>query len=301
MAGGTGPRVNPDSIMRKFTMWWFREPWGIAYVSINGVVDMTHALAYLDKLSKQGGEKVTVQHLLAGVVGRALHHHPAANARIINQRVVAVEEVGLAMPVNLLGQPGGSVSELGMAVVEDVHRKSLRDIGKATRGAVGEERSGKSSNPLISLVKKMAKRLPQRALDSALDAMHHSLQNPALARAFYQQIPITSGLTNPGAAVAGVKGARFTGGAFSLPQRLLHVGTVWGVSMIADDVMVEDGKVVVRPCLPVLLIFDHRLIDGVAAGRLLSFAVEVLQNPERWFGPDGSHEGPHPWAPESAS
>jgi len=293
----TGRPINPNSIIRKFLHWWFRAPAGIAYVSVNGSIDMTAALAYLDQLAQHDGPKVSVQHLLAGVIGRTLHHHPAANARIIGRRIVAVDDVAAAMPVNLLGTKAEAGSELGMALVEKLQVRSLRQISTATRSAVKEERAGKSSHPFIGLMKGLAKRMPQRLLDGALDAMDASMRTPAIAEQFYQTFPVTTGLTNPGAALANLQGAKFTGGAFSLPQKLLHVGTLWGVTPISDDVFAVDGQAVVRPALPVLLVFDHRLIDGVAAGRMMQFAVHVLQDPERWFGPDGTHEGPEPWQP----
>ena len=292
----TGRPINPNSIIRKFLTWWFRAPNGIAYVSVNGSIDMTASLAYLERLAATDGPKVSVQHLLAGVIGRTLHHHPAANARIIGHRIMAVPDVAAAMPVNLLGHAGESGSELGMALVERLQVRSLRQISTATRSAVKEERAGRSSNPLIGVLKSLAKRSPQLVLDRALDALDASLRNPAIANQFYKSLPVTTGLTNPGAALADLPGAKFTGGAFSLPQKLLHVGTLWGVTPITDDVFAIDGQAVVRPALPVLLVFDHRLIDGVAAGRMLQFAFHVLQHPERWFGPDGQHEGPEPYA-----
>jgi pyruvate/2-oxoglutarate dehydrogenase complex dihydrolipoamide acyltransferase (E2) component len=275
-------------------MWWFQSP-DISYVSVNGKMDMTAAQAYLARLAEQTGPKVSVQHLLAGVIGRTLHHHPAANARIIHHRIVPVEDVAAAMPVNLLGHAGGSASELGMAVVERLQVRSLREISEATRGAVETEREGKSSNPVMGFLKGLAKRMPQPVLNRALDALDRSLRNPVLADQFYRSLPVTTGLTNPGAALADLPGAKFMGGAFSLPQKLLHVGTLWGVTPISDDVFAIDGKPVVLPALPVLLIFDHRLIDGVAAGHLMQFAFHILQDPERWFGPDGTHQGPGPY------
>ena len=275
-------------------MWWFRQPHGIAYVSLSISIDMTNSLAFLESLAAREGARVSVQHLLAGVVGRTLHHHPAANARIIGRQIVPVESVAAAMPVNLLGHAGESSSELGMALVERLESLSLFDIAQATRGAVKEERAGRSANAYVAAIKTLAKRMPQRFLDQALDAMDRGMQTPAIAHQIYGQFPVTTGLTNPGAALANADGARFMGGAFSLPQKFLHVGTMWGVSMIADDVMVVDGEVAVRPALPVMLVFDHRLIDGVAAGRMLQFLVSVLQDPARWFGEDGRHAGPHP-------
>lgn len=294
-----GPRINPDSLVRKFLMWWFRAPHGIAYVSVNGQIDMTNALAYLEKLGQQDvpdEERVTVQHLLAAVVSRALHHHPAANARIIGRRIIAQDHVGVAMPVNLLGHKGGRDSELSVGLVEACEGKSLRQIATETRGVVKTERSGQSANPFIGLMKGLAKRMPQAALDRFLDGFHAGMQTRTFADQVYAQFPATTALTNPGAALGQLDGARFTGGAFSLPQRLIHVGTLWGVTPIVDDVMAIRGEVKVVPTLPVLMIFDHRLVDGVAAGRLLTFAVEILQDPERWFGPSGRHPGPNPHA-----
>lgn len=289
-----GKPIRTDSIIRKFLLWWFRQPHGIAHVSLSISIDMTHALAYLDRLAELDGPKVSVQHLLSGVIGRTLHHHPAANARIVGRRIVPVDSVAAAMPVNLLGHAGESTSELGMALVEQLERRSLRDIADATRGAVKEERAGRSANPFVGAMKAMARRMPQRLLDQALDTMDRGMQSLPIASQVYDQFPVTTGLTNPGAALSNLEGARFMGGAFSLPQKLLHVGTLWGVSMITQDVMVVKGEVAVRPVLPMLLIFDHRLIDGVAAGRMLQFVVCVLQDPARWFGEDGRHPGPDP-------
>jgi len=289
-----GKPIHAESIIRKLLMWWFRQPHGVAYVSLSITIDMTQALAYLDHLTQIGGPKVSVQHLLSGVIGRSLHHHPAANARIIGRRILPVDSVAAAMPVNLLGHAGESGSELGMALVEQLESRNLREIAVATRGVVKEERAGRTANPFMGVLKSMARRMPQRLLDPALDAVDRGMQTPAVAQKVYKQFPVTTGLTNPGAALSNLAGARFTGGAFALPQKLLHVGTLWGVSMITEDVMVVDGELAVRPVLPMLLIFDHRLIDGVAAGRLLQFLVSVLQDPQRWFGEDGSHVGPHP-------
>ena len=94
-----GKPIRTDSIIRKFLLWWFRQPHGIAHVSLSISIDMTHALAYLDRLAELDGPKVSVQHLLSGVIGRTLHHHPAANARIVGRRIVPVDSVAAAMPV----------------------------------------------------------------------------------------------------------------------------------------------------------------------------------------------------------
>ena len=46
--------------------------------------------------------------------------------------------------------------------------------------------------------------------------------------------------------------------------------------------------------LPLVLVFDHRLFDGVIAGRLLAHLAGMLRDPEATFGVDGTRIGPAP-------
>ena len=286
-------RALGDSVIRRFTLWWFRQPGAVTHVAVNVQVDATAALAYIAALAERdrrvgdGLPHVTLQHLLAGAIAQALRAHPAANARVVGRRIVPMPEVGLAMPVNLLGHAAGARAELGMAIVERVCQRSLREISAATRHAVQGERTGSSTNPIVKLMKAIGERAPQAALDIGLDLADKASQNSVLNQALTPMLPVTAGLTNPGAAVAAQPGLRFMGGAFSLPRALVHVGTVWGVTPIQDEVMVRDGQAVVCPALPVMLLFDHRLIDGVRAGRLLARFAELMLDPVAAFGQDG--------------
>ena len=56
---------------------------------------------------------------------------------------------------------------------------------------------------------------------------------------------------------------------------------------VQDEVIPVDGRPEVRPVLPVILVFDHRLFDGVMASRLLTRFASMLQDPASVFGPDG--------------
>jgi pyruvate dehydrogenase E2 component (dihydrolipoamide acetyltransferase) len=50
------------------------------------------------------------------------------------------------------------------------------------------------------------------------------------------------------------------------------------VGVIADRALVVDGVVVARPAATLSLTFDHRVLDGAAAGRALTSLVELLQS-----------------------
>ena len=301
MAARAAHGAQSPTLIRRFALWWFRQPGGISHVSVNVQIDAGPMRAYLDALAAGRGPeapKITVQHLLAAAIGRALHAVPAANARIVGDRIVPQPHVGLAMPVNLLGTGAapsdGTGEELGMAVVERVESLSLVAIGAATRRSVDAERKGSSTTPLIRMIKTFGSSLPQPVINLGLGAMARGARSPRLQRHAQSLLPVTAGLTNPGAALGGAPGARFMGGAFSLPNALVHVGTVWGITAIQDEVIAIDGKAEVRPMLPVLLLFDHRLIDGVRAGRLLHCFADVLSRPAVWFGVDGDAPGPAP-------
>jgi len=51
--------------------------------------------------------------------------------------------------------------------------------------------------------------------------------------------------------------------------------------VITDRALVVDGAMVARPAATISLTFDHRVLDGAAAGRALSDLVALLQSPER--------------------
>lgn len=292
------PPLGASSVIRRFTLWWFRQPGAITHVSVNVQIDATAALAYIaglaerDRRAQDGRPHVSLQHLLAGAIGRALREHPAANARVVGRHIVPSARVGLAMPVNLLGHAAGDRAELGMAIVDGVCSRSLREIAAETGRAVQGERSGRSTHPLVGALKGLGARVPQVALDRGLDLLDRLGQHRPFAAGMAAQLPVTAGLTNPGAAVGAMPGMRFMGGAFSLPRALVHVGTVWGITPIQPEVMVVDGAPAVRPALPVMLLFDHRLIDGVRAGRLLQRFGSLLLDPAAAFGEDGERSAP---------
>lgn len=283
--------ASPPSVIRRFLLWWFAAP-DSPWVSANVVIDFSAAQQYLARLREQPGERVSVQHLLSGAVGRTLAGFPDANARIIGGKIVYNDSVGVVAPVNLIGHEGGSKGEVSFAVTQDVHRCSLREIATQTRKTVRAERAGTLTSPVSRMVHRMVESAPQAVAARGLDLMAKAMEKRPFAERIYAMTPATTGLTNPGAAIPGQDGLLFRGGALNLPNKLVHVGTIWGITPVQDEVIPIDGVPTVRPMLPVLFVFDHRLIDGVRASQVVSRFYEVLQDPQAIFGDDGLQEGP---------
>ena len=271
---------------RRALVWWFGPP-QVAHQNATVSLDIGYALTYLDLLNASGGPKVTLNHLLAAAIARTLTEHPIANARVIGWRVFEPEHVGIAMPVSLTGHVGESRGELSMAVVPEVETLSLRQLAQRATRVVGGERKGQSQTPLVDAVFFAAERLPMAVVRRVFDGLVIGLRHRVPAALFWSQAPATTALSNPGPAIGAVPGGLARGLALSLPARSLSLSTVWGVAMVQDEVRAVDGEVVVRPCLPLMLAFDHRTIDGILGGRLLARMGEILLDPAALFGADG--------------
>jgi pyruvate dehydrogenase E2 component (dihydrolipoamide acetyltransferase) len=55
---------------------------------------------------------------------------------------------------------------------------------------------------------------------------------------------------------------------------------ILGLGKIEDRPVVREGQIVIRKIMPLSLAFDHRVIDGVEAGRFLGVVIQQLQDPE---------------------
>jgi pyruvate dehydrogenase E2 component (dihydrolipoamide acetyltransferase) len=60
---------------------------------------------------------------------------------------------------------------------------------------------------------------------------------------------------------------------------------ILGMGRIADRPVALDGQIVVRKIMPLSLAFDHRVIDGVEAGRFLNVVIQHLEHPDLMLAP----------------
>ncbi|MYA39402.1 MAG: 2-oxo acid dehydrogenase subunit E2 [Acidimicrobiia bacterium] len=69
------------------------------------------------------------------------------------------------------------------------------------------------------------------------------------------------------------------GGGFGTPIIPPGNTAILGVGRVADAPVAEDGKVVVRPMMPLSLSFDHRVIDGALSRRFTDSVIANLCEP----------------------
>jgi pyruvate dehydrogenase E2 component (dihydrolipoamide acetyltransferase) len=58
---------------------------------------------------------------------------------------------------------------------------------------------------------------------------------------------------------------------------------ILGTGRIEEKAVVVDGRIRVRPMLPLALSYDHRLLDGAAAGQFLDKLKDLLSDPNLLF------------------
>ena len=279
------------NVLRRFLLWIFAAPES-PWVTLNVSLDFTNAQAYLQAVEQKTSQRISIQALMVATIGRTLQAFPQANARIVGHTIHQQPHVGVAMPVNLLGHTAGNKRELSMIVVDRTEERTLADISSRIHQQAKGERQGKVSNPLLSWMIKLGENIPNRAFFAILDAADKAMRQPSIANRWYRQFPVTTLVSNPGAVFSQeaetIQGLRFRGGSFQLPHRLVQIGTMWGLSAVQDEVIAIAGKPQVRPMLPLVLLFDHRLIDGVLSSRMLLKINDIVQDPERFFGPEAN-------------
>ena len=244
------------------------------------------ALAWIAAQNAREGARITTQHVFTAAVGKLFVEYPMINARIFHNRIHPLPTVDVVMPVNLLGT--GVDRELSMIVLRDVDKLNPRQIAENLRPQVAQEREGKSENSFVRTMLKLGKRSP-RVLRFALSQVAAVAHNPAGAALLARTLPLSTLITNVGAALGDAPGLRFRAVAFSPPSKLIHIGSVFGLAPLERAAVVESDphgveQIVIGTVLPVGFMFDHRLIDGVMAGRILTRLNAMLQDPEATWG-----------------
>ncbi len=279
-------RPAASSVVRSFMLWIFDVPHGEPYVMTTVDVRWERVLAWIAVQNARDGARITTQHVFTAAVGKLFREYPLINARIFHNRIHHLPTVDVVMPVNLLGT--GVDRELSMVVLRDVDTLNPRQVAENLRPQVAQEREGKSDNGLVRTILQLGKRSP-RVLRFALSQVATIAHNPAGAAVLARTFPLSTLITNVGAALGDAPGLRFRSVAFSPPSKLIHIGSIFGLAPLERAAVVERDphggeQIVIGTVLPVGFMFDHRLVDGVMAGRILTRLNEMLQDPEGTWG-----------------
>jgi len=257
--------VKREPVRRKIAAATWRPPTE-GRIHARTEVDVTAALAHLERLRSTTGVRVTLTHLVGAALGRGLRAVPEARARVVFGRVVPQDECTVALAVDI-----GAGDDLGPVRVEDADRLSTTEIARRVEAATGAlrgdaDRHHRRTSSLVRVAPWWAMR-PVMATASLLVG---GLGVPAFGQ---PGRPLgTAFLSNVG--TVGLDEAYLAPAPFARTSVYLALGAV------RDRPVALDGEVVVRPTVVLVATADHRVLDGAHAGRLQQVVVEHLACPE---------------------
>jgi pyruvate dehydrogenase E2 component (dihydrolipoamide acetyltransferase) len=227
-------------------------------------VDATAALAFL---RDQPG-KLTVTHLVARAVALALRDQPELNAKVrfwgrLEQRHTIDVFVTVATEGN---------KDLSGARIDRADEKSLAEIARELRDRVGKIRRG--DEPSYKKSKSAFKQMPwwlsrptTWITDMLVNELHVDLSKQGLPPDAFGSAIVTS---------VGMFGID---SAFAPFVPLARCPMLILVPEVRPRPWAVGDRVEVRPVLRLCATFDHRIIDGAAAGRFASRLTALFERP----------------------
>jgi pyruvate/2-oxoglutarate dehydrogenase complex dihydrolipoamide acyltransferase (E2) component len=231
-------------------------------------LDVTDALEFIEQ-QRAAGAQLTITHLITSALARALAHDvPEINCYVRRGRIVPREHADVAVAVKLTSGTG-----VGVVCIRKAEQKSLPELAEEIYWRADAHRAGDEER--VSSSKMFFERIPwpfRRPLIRFITWLVYELGvTIGPFRAAHHPFGSII-LTNVGS--LGLSTAMV---ALFPPARL---PAAVAMGKMEEKPVVRDGKIVIRTILPVTGTFDHRIVDGEQAGKLVRAVTRYLENPE---------------------
>ena len=254
--------VSEPSTFRKLAAAMWRAP---SDPSIYGSMDIdaTAPLAFLAEQS----EKLTITHLVARAVALALRDQPELNAKVrFWGRLERRSTIDVFVTV-LAGR------DLSGARIDAADTKSLVEIAREIRARAGKIREGddasyRKSRGAFEQIPWWLARPTTWLSDLLVNELHVDLSKQGMPRDPFGSAMVTS---------VGMFGID---SAFAPFVPMARCPMLILVPEIRPRPWAVGDRVEVRPVLRLCATFDHRIIDGAAAGRFARQLTELFAKPE---------------------
>jgi hypothetical protein len=254
--------------------------WTTAYdPSVYGelALPVDKALAYMEAFRARTGRRITITHLLAKAAAQVMAEMPDANAILRWNRIYLREDIGVFFQVAMEDPQSGEI-DLSGATVFDAHKLSLLEIMDDFEGKVKKIRAGQDEN--LEGTRSTFKLIPYALLNLMLKTISflgYTL-NLDLRFAGVPKDPFGSVMiTNVGS--LGLESAFVPLVPYSRVPLLLAVGAI-KLEPVAHG---EDIKLM--PMLHLFATFDHRVLDGMHAAKMVKIIKRIFADPEGELGP----------------
>lgn len=258
--------------------------WKDAYdPSVYGTLELRAepVLAYLQAWRDATGRRLTLTHLLVKAVAAVMADMPDANAILRWNRIYLRKDVGVFFQVAMEDQETGEI-DLSGVTIHGADGKSIIDILDETEARVKQVRAHKDKD--LEQTRSTFKKIPFLLLNRALDliafltyTLNLDLRFAGIPRDPFGSVMIT----NIGS--LGLQEAYVPLVPYSHVPLLLAVGEVQTRPVVDGEG--DEARIVVGQVLPLFATFDHRILDGSHAARMVKVIKAWFADPERYFGP----------------
>jgi hypothetical protein len=170
----------------------------------------------------------------------------------------------------------GAREDLAGVMLRNCDQMSLADIADRLRGKAMEVKHGKDetygkTRSIFAKYPPWITKIVVKFADFYLNRMNRDLSSQGMPKDPFGSAMVTS---------VGMFGVEEGYGPI-IPLSRLPLFLV--VTEVRDRPWVEDGKVVVRPIMKIMVTLDHRVLDGYKGGQL-STELRRIHDPEKVFG-----------------
>ena len=232
-------------------------------------VDVTQTLAALQRYRERTGVRLTLTHVVTRAAALAFAKHPHLNARVrFGGRLERRHSVDLFVSVAT-----DSGRDLSGARIDDVDRLALPDLAKAVEGKArgirtGQDESFEKSRGLFQALPFWVLKPLLKVVDFVSNELNVHLPKQGMPRDPFG----TAVITNVGMFGIDTAFAPFVP-LGRCPMLLL-------ITEVRPRPWVVDGKLEVRQVLRLCATFDHRIIDGFAAGLIAKEIRQHVEHPD---------------------
>jgi pyruvate/2-oxoglutarate dehydrogenase complex dihydrolipoamide acyltransferase (E2) component len=261
------PLENPSSWRKMAAGVWSRPDDPTIYGSMD--VEATELLAFLPRYREREGVKITITHLVASALARAIARRPEVNCKV---RFWGKLEQRTSVDVFLqVAAEGGR--DLSGARIERADEMTLGELARDVAEKANVIRTG--SDPTYKKSRGMFKTMPWWATrpllklsDLLVNELNFDLSGQGMPRDPFGSAMVTS---------VGMFGIDT---AFAPLVPIARCPILVLVPEVRVRPWVVGDQVLPRPVLRLCATFDHRVLDGAQAGRLAAELIKILAEPE---------------------
>jgi pyruvate/2-oxoglutarate dehydrogenase complex dihydrolipoamide acyltransferase (E2) component len=229
-------------------------------------IDATPVLSFIEQ-ARARAQRVTPTHLVTRATARALAAVPDLNVRLLGDRVVPRESVDVFV-ITAVAR-GRDLTGVKIAAAD---HKSVHEVAAELDARSARMKQGR--DPDFARAKRTMEVLPRPLLRAALRAGTWRVggHGKSIRALGLEASPFGSAMVSSTGTLGLPMGFSPLAWMYSVPL-LVCVGE------IADKPVAVNGRVEVRPVLPITTTIDHRYVDGSHLARALATFREYLASP----------------------